>query len=57
MNQIINNVYMKHLNFETIDDVNKFRYMTRTLIQLKNYGFKFQIQNIVILLYFILMSQ
>ena len=30
MNQIINNISMKHFKFKTIDDVNSFRRMTRT---------------------------
>ena len=30
MNQIINNISMKHFDFKTIDDINNFRRMTRT---------------------------
>ena len=30
MNQIINNISMKHFDFKTIDDVNSFSRMTRT---------------------------
>jgi len=30
MNQIINNISMKHFDFKTIDDVNSFSCMTRT---------------------------
>jgi len=30
MNQVINNIQIKHFNFINIDDVNKYSYMTRT---------------------------